>query len=299
MASRRIFLLSGAAAVLAGGAGGLWAVEHDVLPGRVPLGRALGRCDVDATASAGTPGPVTGGSFASRFRRRTVGWALALPPGSSARGLPVALVLPGRGGSARDGLGSLGLPRFLAQHVQSGGRPFALAAIDGGAAYWHPRADGDDPLGMLVHEFLPRLVAMGLPVGRVAVMGWSMGGYGALLLARQSGRDALAGSRVVAAAASAPALFTSFGSTAAGAFDSEADFAAWGDLVRDPAVPAGLRLYVACGDTDPFAGPTRRYRQAVEPVPAGGISQGCHDAGFFRTQVAAQLGLIGTELDAA
>ena len=31
-----------------------------------------------------------------------------------------------------------GLDRYLAQHVEDGGRPFAIAAPDGGRGYWHP-----------------------------------------------------------------------------------------------------------------------------------------------------------------
>ena len=34
--------------------------------------------------------------------------------------------------------------------------PLAVAAVDGGAAsYWHQRADGRDPLTMLLDDFIP------------------------------------------------------------------------------------------------------------------------------------------------
>ena len=55
--------------------------------------------------------------------------------------------------------------------------------VDGGDTYWHRRADGDDPVGMIIHEVLPRLATAGLRTGRIGISGDSMGGYGALLLA--------------------------------------------------------------------------------------------------------------------
>ncbi|WP_091344468.1 hypothetical protein [Micromonospora rhizosphaerae] len=61
--------------------------------------------------------------------------------------------------------------------MRDGVAPFALAAPDGGNGYWHPHAD-DDPLGMLVDEFLPLLAERGLRTDRIAVAGWSMAGTG-------------------------------------------------------------------------------------------------------------------------
>lgn len=285
--------------MVAAGAGGLWAVEEGRLPGRIPLGRVLGRCDVDATPPQIAAGALRGGQFASAYRHRDVSWTLALPPGHQARDLPVVLVLHGRGDDARTAFDVLGLHRFLAQHVAAGGRPFALAAVDGGETYWHPRADGDDPLAMVVRELLPRLRGMGLRTDRIGTLGWSMGGYGALLLARQSRRDALGGTRVVAAAAASPALFPSAAEAAPGAFDGPADFAAWGDLLDAPEVSPDTALFVSCGDTDAFTATVRRYRAAVHPTPAGGISQGCHDAGYWRTQAARQITFLGAALTTA
>ena len=210
MLSRRAFLVGGVASVTAA-AGGLVAVDQGWLPGRIALGRALGRCDVDA-AIPEVPGsePARSASFESTYRQREVTWILARPVDHDADELPVALVLHGRGGNAQTAFDTLGLNGFLNRHVATGGAPFALVSIDGGEGYWHPRADGDDPLGMVVHELLPRLRDEGLRADAIAATGWSMGGYGALLLARESGRDSLAGTRVVAAAALSPALFPSY-----------------------------------------------------------------------------------------
>jgi len=70
--------------------------------------------------------------------------------------------------------------------LKSGGRPLAMVTVDGGDGYWNPHP-GDDPMAMVVHELIPRCQRLGLgrPPHRVVVMGISMGGYGALLLAER------------------------------------------------------------------------------------------------------------------
>jgi hypothetical protein len=128
-----------------------------------------------------------------------------------------------------------------------------------------------------------------------------MGGYGALLLAREAHRDALvnggasARTAVVAAGASSPALFASYQSSASGAFDDAADFAEYGDLVRQPDV-GKTALYVGCGASDAFTGETKRYRANASPAPAGGISKGCHTGGYWRSVAAGQISFIGSQL---
>ena len=65
-----------------------------------------------------------------------------------------------------------------------------LVAVRGGDTYWHPRASGEDALAMLLDEFIPycrRELRLGGAAGE-AVMGWSMGGYGALLAAESRPR---------------------------------------------------------------------------------------------------------------
>ena len=62
--------------------------------------------------------------------------------------------------------------------------PMALVTVDGGGGYWHPHPL-DDPMGMVVHELIPMLGRWGLgaPPHRIAAMGISMGGYGAISFA--------------------------------------------------------------------------------------------------------------------
>ena len=63
----------------------------------------------------------------------------------------------------------------------------AVATVDGGNSYWHARRSGVDPASIIVQELLPLLARKGLDTERIALMGWSMGGYGALLLASRLG----------------------------------------------------------------------------------------------------------------
>jgi S-formylglutathione hydrolase FrmB len=295
--SRRALLTGvvGVAAVATGGA----LVDARVLPGKGHIERALHIAPgqgVDASVPSAATGPIVSGTFTSSHFRRRVGWAIAYPPGGhQGADLPVAVALPGRGGTGVGFLHDIGYPSFLAASVDGGGRPYAIAGVDGGTSYWHPRANGEDPLDMLVDEFLPLLDRMSLRTKEFGVLGVSMGGYGSLLLARQSGRGALGGRHLTVAAAASPALWETAGATAPGAFDDANDWQRWGDLVHAPGVAAGTALWVACGDGDPFAAATKRYRAATGE-PAGGFTAGAHTDGYWRSVAAEQIAFVGEHL---
>jgi S-formylglutathione hydrolase FrmB len=231
------------------------------------------------------------GRFDSAARRAPTGWAIAYPPGTAEGDrLNLLLVLHGRADDHRAVLGSHQLGMFLAQAVRSGIPPFAVVAVDGGDHdYWHPRVFGD-PQRMLIDEFLPLLHKLGLRADRIALLGWSMGGYGALHLAMVLGR-----SRVAAAVAESPAIWQHSWQSVAGAFDSAEDFdrnAIFGNLAR----LGGIPLRVDCGASDGFAPVTRALRAALSPTPAGGIEPGNHDGVFWRSQAAAQFAFLGRHL---
>jgi pimeloyl-ACP methyl ester carboxylesterase len=107
--------------------------------------------------------------------------------------------------------------------LRPGGRPLtpmAMVTVDGGGGYWnlHP---GDDPMAMVIGELIPRCQRLGLgrPPRRIAVMGTSMGGFGALMLAERYPR------LFAAVAAVSPAVWTSYPQARqanAGAFASAA-----------------------------------------------------------------------------
>lgn len=292
--TRRRFLLAGGALVVGGGATAYGLVERHVLPGGTALDYALGRCAVRGDWPRDAPPTQrTDGTFASAARSCNIGYTLVRPAGTTGA-LPLVLVLHGRGSSHTAFVDGLHLDAFLAAHVAAGGTPFALACADGHDRYWHPRADGDDPHRMLTAELLPRLREQGVKTDPMAVLGWSMGGYAALLWARLAHDGALPdGIRLAGAVAESPALFRSFDAATRGAFDSAADFDRWGDLLRRP--DPGVPVRVDCGVDDPFEATTRAYRAKV-PAAAGGFTKGCHTDGYWRGRAAAQVAFLGDVL---
>jgi enterochelin esterase-like enzyme len=312
-ASRRRFLLAGAGAaagVAALGAGGVGAVHEGWLPGRRRLVQAVEGCGTPGVPPPATPGPVTTTTYRSAARRREVSLVVAYPPGYTGSGssgsgpaaagsagsgsalggalppLPVVLALHGRGGRARDLVDTLAGPTYLAAATAAGVPPFALVAVDGGETYWHRRADGDDPETMILGEVLPRLAAEGLRTDRFGVLGWSMGGYGALLLARRHPNG------VAAAAASSPAVWSSFHDAAPGAFDSAADFDAHRVLGTGPA--PGVAYRIACGNADEFSGVS--HRLASQLAAQRDFTVGCHDGGTWRRHLPGHLAFLGAAL---
>ncbi|MGE2834358.1 alpha/beta hydrolase [Mycobacterium sp. SMC-4] len=230
------------------------------------------------------------GAFTSSARGGvTTNWIVARPPGQD-RPLRPVILLHGKDSTAENVM-SMGAERFLADAVAAGLPPFALAAVDGGNGYWHRRASGDDSGAMVLDEFLPLLTEQGLDTSRVAFLGWSMGGYGAMLLGSRLGVG-----RTAAVCAVSPALWTSPGAAAPGAFDNADDYAAnsvWGldELNRIP-------LRIDCGDADPFAGATRQFIAQLSTPPAGGFSPGGHNAAFWSAQLSSQLSWIAPLLTA-
>jgi enterochelin esterase-like enzyme len=262
MISRRGVLLGGAVAALAG-------------------------CSSDGPAA----GTWTQGDFVSRRRAgvRTA-WTVLYPPGHDQARLPVLVVLHGRGGDHSDAYRSLHLDEALAKVVRGGTRPFAIASVDGGDhEYWHPRR-GTDPAGMIIDEFLPLLADHGLAVERIGLLGWSMGGYGALYLATVLGR-----ARCAVAIAESPAIWHHSYQRVEGAFDNAQDFDRHAIFGRQARL-AGIPLRIDCGASDGFAPVTRDLRASISPRPAGGIEPGGHNSAYWRRLAPAQLAFAARQL---
>jgi S-formylglutathione hydrolase FrmB len=223
-------------------------------------------------------------SFHSAARGVQVGYQVILPPGRAAAGLPVCLVLHGRGDDHRAAVNLLHLDKALATVTKGGAPPIALVAVDGGDhTYWHRRADGDDPQKMLLEELLPRLAAAGMKTTRFALFGWSMGAYGALLLAEVVGR-----SRVAFVAADSPALWLTGGETPLGAFDDAEDFARHNVFAGRPKL-AGIPVRIMCGQSDTFLPDTREFAKGVPDLVAADYPKGGHDPSLWRSTAVAQL----------
>jgi enterochelin esterase-like enzyme len=227
-------------------------------------------------------------------------WVIAYPPDvdpdhpatGAGKPLPVCVVLHGRGDSAQALVG-MGFPAFLATAVRAGLAPFALAAVDGGERYWHRRSDGEDTGAMVLNEWLPRLADAGLAVSasdRVGFLGWSMGGYGSLLLASRLGPE-----RVAAVAALSPALWLRAEDSARGAFDGPADFRA-NDVFSRRAVLSRIPIRIDCGIADPFHSAAKEFAAGLNPPPVTDLSAGDHSWGYWRRKAPKAISFVGNSL---
>ena len=288
--SRRTLLAGGAGAAVLMVGGGVGLVEAKVLPGRARLDAALGWDGGAGVVPDIAPGPSESDTFGSTARRTTVGYSILRPPGQTGT-LPMAVVLHGKDADHTNAVTDLHYDRFLAAAVAAGVPPFALVTVDGGhTVYWHRRADGDDPATMITQELLPIVAARGLRTDRIGVTGWSMGGYGALLIGGQLGA-----AKVPAVAALSPAIFADFASSSAGSYDSEADFVA-NDPRRFPNRLASTAVQIDCGTDDPFADQAERMRSGLSPTPAGGMTRGAHTGRYMTRMLPGQLDFLGHHL---
>jgi hypothetical protein len=322
--SRRAVLAAGVG-VAAAAAGGYGLVEAGILPGKYRLARVLGECGAAPPLPRGQLPTREDAVFWSAYRKRLVRMVTLIPATAHAGvARPAASTRPSRGTRsasasppasspppvlgvviALHGLGSnaLGAASLYAPAMTAAGvTRFAVIAVDGGGTYWHRRADGDDPLGMISHEVLPRAAARGLAVSRIGIIGYSMGGYGALLLAERLGAGSAGhgamqrpGTAAAAVAAASPAIFASYQDARAadpGGFDDPADFAR-NDVLAGLGALRGVPAWVACGGTDPFAPVTQLLRSRLSGLaggpPAGGIEAGCHDDAFWARSAPAGL----------
>ncbi len=286
--SRRAVLSLGAS-VAAGAAGayGLDILFQSRTSKAIPVSRASTQVPLapapplEPAPSAEAAPTMTTGSFVSAARGGvSTNWAIARPPGQT-KALRPMIALHGKGSDASTVMAG-GVEQGLAQAVNAGLPPFAVVAVDGGGSYWHKRASGEDAGAMVLNELIPMLDTQRLDTSRVAFLGWSMGGYGALLL---GGR--LGSARTAAICAVSPALWLSPGAAAPGAFDGADDFAA-NSVFGMPAL-ASIPIRVDCGDSDPFYATTKQFIAQLPNPPAGGFSPGGHNAEFWSSQLPAEL----------
>lgn len=199
----------------------------------------------------------------SRAIDRHVKTAVLLPRGykkDQRRGLLV--LLHGRG-TTQDHLYDAALLKALAGLGDRG--PIVALPYGGDHSYWHDRAEGD--WGRYVtSEVVPAAVRRyGADRRRVAIGGVSMGGFGALDLAR------LHPGRFCAVGGHSPALWQNGGETAAGAFDDAADFAAHdviGAARGNPNVFGDTKVWLDAGDADPFQPGVTALRTALRSSDA-------------------------------
>ena len=173
--------------------------------------------------------------------------------------------------------------------------PYAVVGVRGGETYWHPRKSGEDYLGMLLHELIPtcaRRFKLGGGGRKRAVIGWSMGAYGALVAA-ETEPDLFA-----AVVAVSPAVWTSYDAMMLGprdAFDDAADFAKY-DVIAHADRLARVHLRIDCGKQDPFYCYVTSLTAALPKPAAGGFSKGGHDHEYASKVAPAEARFIGRAL---
>ena len=197
----------------------------------------------------------------------------------------VIFCLHAKGGNHRMAFDAIHLPDMAASVKM----PVAVAGVDGGPdTYWHKRADGTDAMAMLMQEFVPLVLRR---VGNVpqAVMGWSMGGFGALLAAER------AAGQFRAVATGGAALWTSPGATAPGAFDSADDYYA-NDVFRGVGSLSGLGVALGWGESDPFYPAAGHFLSLMDFPHQTFNGPGLHDVAFWRSIARKQLVAIAPAL---
>jgi predicted esterase len=274
----------GLGAVVVAGAAGFELVEHGVLPGKLLLDEVDGACSVDTpSVEFGPLGTTTSGQFFSKARRRPVGYSIGYPAGDVASdGLSLIVMLHGYGATHRNALVNM-TPAQAVAVKESGNaqKPTALVTVDGGNGYWNPHPK-DDPMAMVVDELIPLCQRRGLgrAPGSIALMGISMGGYGALAIAE---RNPGLASRV---AAISPAIWTSYDQARAanaGAFASATAFEE-GDVIAHAAKLQGVGVRIASGSDDPFHPGVEKLAGALPDSSTVIFSSGCHTDPFFYAQ---------------
>ncbi len=140
---------------------------------------------------------------------------------------------------------------------------------------------------MVLEELLPMLTSMGMDTSRVGFLGWSMGGYGALLLGARLGPARTAGICAIS-----PALYLSYLGSAPGAFDSVDDWTR--NTVFGLPVLNSIPIRVDCGIGDRFFFGASQFVSQLKKKPAGSFSPGGHDNDYWRAQLPAELAWMAT-----
>ena len=142
---------------------------------------------------------------------------------------------------------------------------------------------------MVLTELLPMLAATGLDTSRVSFIGWSMGGYGALVARRcaRSGpnrRDLR--SRPGAVSRTMPRR------SRQGAFDGPADWFAYS--VYGTRALSEIPLRIDCGAGDRYYMATKQFVASLRRPPAGVSFAGGHDVAAWREKLPRQLAWLAT-----
>ena len=143
---------------------------------------------------------------------------------------------------------------------------------------------------MLLEEFVPMLErehALGADGNKRGMLGWSMGGYGAIRATERAPQT------FAAVAAASPAIFTSYSAIVSHAFDDSADFAA-NDVIAMSGRLSSTPVRIDCGTGDPFHPADVAFAGALPRRPEGDLSsKGCHNGKAWRAFAPGQVDFFG------
>jgi enterochelin esterase-like enzyme len=169
-----------------------------------------------------------------------------VPAGTTGAGRPLLVFLHGKGEGRETS--NLNSPMFAAL-AQQGARAPDIVFPDGGDdSYWHNRASGRWS-SYVLDEVIPAAVRLlGADPHRIAIGGISMGGFGALDIAR------LHPGRFCAVGGHSAALWFAGADTAPGAFDDAEDFAHHDVIAaaRTSSPYGAIPIWLDVGTEDPF-----------------------------------------------
>jgi S-formylglutathione hydrolase FrmB len=231
-------------------------------------------------------------TIVSRLVHRSLPVVAVVPAGGGGRRRPLLVFLHGKG---EDQNSNLDDAMFAALARLGPQAPDVVFPYGGPDSYWHNRADGAWG-GYVLREVIGQAIRrLHADPRRVAIGGISMGGFGALNLAR------LDPHRFCAVGGHSAALWVSGGESAAGAFDDAEDFSR-NDVIaaaraRDPY--RGSAVWIDVGTVDPFraadtglAAELRRDGQRVQfHVWPGG-----HDGSYWNSHWDSYLGFYARAL---
>lgn len=253
---------------------------------------ALTGITTSPTAQADVYGPrVANGSFVSRWMKGASTTYEVLYPEGYGPGdrLPVLITLHGFGGNHCTPEGLHFLEACSALRAE-GFPPFACAGVDGQNLWWHDRASGMNPAGMVMDEFTAVLARLGLDVSTVSLYGQSMGGVGAIWIASQMGPSRVRSLLVT----SAP--FSTTWDRFSNAYDSPKSFydhdprRAWAHL-------EGIPVRVDVGAQDPFCAENVAFISNAWPRPEFCVSPGAHGWDYWSSIALDQFRFTARHLD--
>jgi S-formylglutathione hydrolase FrmB len=236
---------------------------------------------------------VVGFTIHSRLAHRDLPATAVIPPGAAPGERPLLVFLHGKGPRGEDSNLSAELFAGLAR---LGSRAPAIVFPNGGEeSFWHDRAGGAWG-AYVVREVIPEAIRrLGADPRRVAIGGISMGGFGALDLARRyRGQFCAVGGH-------SAALWTRGADTAPGAFDDARDFARH-DVIAAASTTTAYRavpLWLDVGSADPFRAADTRLATVLRRRGAQvefHVWPGGHDGAYWRAHVGRYLGFYAAAL---